>query len=125
MKEQLLETLKNSGNYTLSVAEAMPQASYDFKPSIEVMSFGELINHIAYGITWWTENYINGHEVAWNEPPAKDTREDSIAYLNNTYDSLKSTVENQEVKGNATHGFLCYARSHHPSPWPGCNLPAL
>lgn len=111
MKEQLLETLKNSRNYTLSVAEAMPQGSYDFKPSAEVWNYGEQMNHIAYGITWCIENYINGREVAWNEPPAKDTREDNIAYLNEVYDALKSTVENQEITGNAAHGF--YATIDH------------
>jgi len=105
MKEQLLDTLKNSRNYTLSVAEAMPHESFDFKPSAEVWSFGELMDHIAYSITWWTENYINGNEITWNPPPEKDSKDDIIVYLKNTYDSLKSTIESQEIAGNAVHGF--------------------
>src|SRR5437016_9614729 len=36
-----------SKEFTLAVAEAMPAESYDFKPSSEEMSFGELMIHIA------------------------------------------------------------------------------
>jgi uncharacterized damage-inducible protein DinB len=36
-----------SKEFTLAVAEAMPAESYDFKPNAEVMSFGQLMIHIA------------------------------------------------------------------------------
>ena len=44
-------TLRNSWNsvkrYVASSAEKMPEASYGFKPTPEVRSFGELIGHLA------------------------------------------------------------------------------
>jgi hypothetical protein len=47
MEERLLLTLENSRIYTLQVAEAMPETSYDFKPTGAGWNFGELVDHIA------------------------------------------------------------------------------
>ncbi|MEI9809126.1 MAG: hypothetical protein WDO16_15395 [Bacteroidota bacterium] len=40
MKEQLLTTLETSRNYTLAVAEAMPEKNYVFKPADTAWNFG-------------------------------------------------------------------------------------
>jgi uncharacterized damage-inducible protein DinB len=56
MKEHLLKAIVNSRNYTLSMAEFMPPEAYATKLTSE-WGFGELLNHITYGIHWWTENY--------------------------------------------------------------------
>lgn len=74
MKETLLSTLENSRNYTLAVAEAMPESSYNFKPAGGGWNFRELMHHIAYGIQWWEENYIKGNEITWDQPPAKTAK---------------------------------------------------
>ena len=52
MKEQLLAIVETSRNYTLAVAEAMPDATYNFKPAGAGWNFIELMHHIAYGIEW-------------------------------------------------------------------------
>jgi hypothetical protein len=46
MKTQLLSTLEQAKNYTLSVAEMMPEATYHFKPTDPVWNFKELLHHI-------------------------------------------------------------------------------
>ena len=71
MENLFITALQNSENYTMAVAEAMPEKDYHAKPVETVFSFDELINHIAYGIEWWTDNYIKKTETAWNPPPCQ------------------------------------------------------
>jgi uncharacterized damage-inducible protein DinB len=103
--KDLLTTLQNSRNYTLLVAQAMPENSYDFKPTEAVWSFGELLNHIAYGIQWWEDNYIKGNQVAWNPPPAKNNKQEVLRYLTKAYDALQETMSSQKLTPEAIKGF--------------------
>jgi uncharacterized damage-inducible protein DinB len=103
--KQLLSTLENSRNYTMAVAEAMPESSYNFKPATGVWNFGELMHHIAYGLHWWEENYIKGNEIPWDQPPAKKHKPEIISNLKSAYDSLKSTVAKQKLSDSAIKGF--------------------
>lgn len=105
MKQQLLLTLETSLNYTLAVAEAMPENSYNFKPAGGGWNFGELIHHIAYGIHWWEENYIKGNEIPWDQPPVKNNKQSIITYLKSAYSSLKNTIGKQKLDENAVKGF--------------------
>lgn len=105
MKEQLLATLENSRNYTLQVAEAMPDQSYHFRPAETVWNFRELMHHIAYGIQWWEENHVKGHQVAWNPAEVKGDKKQAMAYLNQAFDSLRDTVNQQKLTDAAVNGF--------------------
>ena len=105
MKDQLLATLENSRNYTLAVAEAMPETTYNFRPQGGGWNFKELLHHIAYGIHWWEKNYINKQETPWEQPPVKSSKIEVIQFLNTTYDSLKTTVANNTLKNDAVQGF--------------------
>lgn len=104
MNEQLLTVLENSRNYTLAVANAMPENKYDTRPVKEVWSFGELLHHIAYGIEWWEANYIKGTKAEWNPPPVKGKQADVIHYLNKAYDGLKATIS-KKLDEKAISGF--------------------
>ena len=46
-KDVLLKHWKTSGDFTLVVASAMPADAYNFRPTPEEMSFGQLMAHIA------------------------------------------------------------------------------
>src|SRR5580765_8314314 len=46
-KDVLLKHWKTSGEFTLAVASAMPADAYNFRPTPEEMSFGQLVAHIA------------------------------------------------------------------------------
>jgi uncharacterized damage-inducible protein DinB len=105
MKEHLLTTLENSRNYTLAVAEAMPEKKYSFKPTPDVWSFVEQLHHIAYGIGWWQENYINGNKTDWNPTPVKKTKEEVTSYLNSAYDTLKATINKAKMSDDLIKGF--------------------
>jgi uncharacterized damage-inducible protein DinB len=46
-KDALAKHWKTSGEFTVAVATAMPAENYNFRPSPEEMSFGQLMAHIA------------------------------------------------------------------------------
>lgn len=104
MKEQLLSTIANSRNYTLQVAEAMPEKGFHFKPAGAGWNFGELLNHIAYGIQWWQDNYITGNKTDWNPPPAKNKKQEIISYLTQAYDDLQKTIKKESLTEQAVNG---------------------
>jgi uncharacterized damage-inducible protein DinB len=111
MKAQLSATLDNSRNYTLAVAEALPGKEYSFKPTEEVWSFGELLNHMGYGIHWWESNFIRKEKADWN-PPALPTGKDEVKqYLQAAYDQLLQTINTVELNETAVQGF--YATIDH------------
>lgn len=105
MKEQLLATLENSRNYTLQVAEAMPDQSYQFRPTETVWNFRELMHHIAYGIQWWEENQVKGNQMPWAPTEVKANKKQAMAYLSQAFDSLRNTVEKQKLTDEAVKGF--------------------
>jgi uncharacterized damage-inducible protein DinB len=106
MKEQLLSTVENSRNYTLQVAEAMPEKGYQFKPAGAGWNFAELLHHIAYGIQWWQDNYITGNKTEWNPPPVKSKKQDVIDYLTRAYDDLQKTIKQLPLVGQAGTGIF-------------------
>lgn len=110
MNNKLSATLANSKQYSLAVAGAMPENGYSFKPVEEVFSFGELLNHIAYGIEWWEANYVRGSKTEWAPPAAGTTKKEVNAYLEKAYDGLAKTISGT-LSGEAISGF--YATLDH------------
>lgn len=104
MKEQLLSTVENSRNYTLQVADAMPENGYSFKPSGAGWNFAELLHHIAYGILWWNDNYVKGNKTEWNPPAGTGNKQQLKSYLNQAYDSLIDAVKKQKLTDEAING---------------------
>ena len=103
--KQLIEILQNSRHYTISVANAMPADAYTFKPVAEVWSFGELLNHIAYGIYWWQENFIKGNEIPWDPTTMSLEKADIIDGLQNAYDALNVTITSAPAYPETMKGF--------------------
>jgi uncharacterized damage-inducible protein DinB len=111
MKEKLIDTLQTSEQYTLAVAEAMPENDYQDKPVDTIWNFNELMNHIAYGIEWWKDNYIKKMEMAWNPPTAKGNKKATIAFLKETYTALKNAIYEEQFSEEAVRGL--YATLDH------------
>lgn len=105
MKENLLSLLENSRGYTLAVADAIPLKLDEFKPAADSWSFREQLHHIAYGIEWWNENYIKGVKTAWEPPATKKTLKETVAYLNQSYDTWKKTVNKAAMNDDLVKGF--------------------
>lgn len=102
---QLISTLETSRAYTLAVAEAMPGKDYGTKPAGAGWNFGELLQHIAYGIGWWEDNYIKGNKTDWAPPAEKHAKQQVITALSNAYDQLKQTVEDGKLSPETVQGF--------------------
>ncbi|KIC95351.1 DinB family protein [Flavihumibacter solisilvae] len=111
MKKILLETLANSRAYTLAVAAAMPADKYDFKPNDAVWNFGEQLDHIAYGIRWWQDNFISGRKTEWAPPKAEVDREKVIGHLTKAYADLEKLIRDENVNNDVVKGF--YATNDH------------
>jgi len=104
MKESLMQTVSKSREYTMQVIEAMPENGFSFKPSGAGWDFTELINHIAYGIYWWKENFVRENKVEWAPPPAVAGKKGIINLVKKAYDSLNESIGNGNLSENAVYG---------------------
>lgn len=85
---------KTSGEFTVAVAEKMPDDGYTFKPNPEEMSFGQLMGHIANvnlnacaNASGLTKPALAPNLMAWSKDPQKVevTKADSIAFLKESF----------------------------------------
>ncbi|WP_160716495.1 DinB family protein [Chitinophaga solisilvae] len=111
MKASLLSTLSNARQYTLQVAEAMPEKHFHVSPETDIRTFAELLHHIGYGISWSEENYILQQQADWNPPAAPVGKAAVIAYLGLSFDMLKATLESVQLTEEVIAGF--YATIDH------------
>ncbi len=54
------EKWSNGTDYTLEVAELMPDSVYPFRPTEDQMTFQEQLLHICRNMTWLSTAYLNG-----------------------------------------------------------------
>jgi hypothetical protein len=105
MKEKLLTVLENSRNYTMAVADAMPENAYGFKLVADSWKYGDLLTHIGYGIRWWDSNSIKNTKTDWEPPKTPDSKKAVIKYIGESYDTLKKTLENSKISDEVIYGF--------------------
>lgn len=92
-----LTKLEHAREYTLKVANLMPEANYSFKPTSSEMSFGEQLLHLSANLGWLSSSYLTtkGEENPVTKPDAKiQKKEDIIQVLNKAYDYTISTLQN-------------------------------
>ena len=73
-----LTKLKNSKEYTLKVADLMPEHQYGFRPTKEEMSFGEQILHICSNLGWLSSSYLSTGNNPVTKEDSKLKSKDSI-----------------------------------------------
>lgn len=101
-----MTTVEVAENYTMGVAELMPEESYEFKPADTVWTFRELIHHMAYGILWWEDNFIRQKKTSWAPPAVTATKSDTIHYLAQAFASLRKAAGTVEPTDQVIHGFF-------------------
>jgi uncharacterized damage-inducible protein DinB len=101
MKKQLLDTLYKARDYTLAVAEAMPEKDYRFKPEGAGWNFAELLNHIAYGIQWWQSNYLLGKETEWQPLVINEEKKAVLDYLARVFQDLEQACQSLSLTNQA------------------------
>ncbi|WP_299216109.1 DinB family protein [uncultured Aquimarina sp.] len=90
-KEEFLKKWKNSREYTIKVAERMPAEKYQYKPTEDMRTFGEQIEHIGYALTFLPKKALNIKEVKYKG--SLTDKETLIAYLKGQFEIIKTAVE--------------------------------
>ncbi len=92
LKADVLKHLKTSRDFTVKVAEAMPENDYDFKLTPPQMSFAQQMVHLASGLDYFLAAF-SGEKP--NPPkPASLRKSDVIAFIKSQYDKAINTVSN-------------------------------
>ena len=56
---------KNAKSITLAVANAMPENKFNYRPTVDVKSFGQQVAHIVNSIRSMEMRFLNG--ASWNQ----------------------------------------------------------
>jgi len=83
---------ENSKNYLLEIAEAMPEANYNFKPTERQMSFKEQLLHIRQNMVWLSETYFmeNDEKSKKIEP---NTKEEILTHLTASFNRVSEIIK--------------------------------
>ena len=85
VKAAVLKHLKTSRDFTLKVADQMPEADYGFKLTPPQMSFAEQITHLAQEQAGFLAPFSN--EKYNPGKPASMNKKDVLAYVRQAFDS--------------------------------------
>ncbi len=88
LQRDFLVHWRTSRDFTLLVAEAMPEEHYAFKPSPAEMSFGELMVHIGSS-SLFRFAQIAGVDVPVPPPSLPPTKPAILKYLRDTFDACE------------------------------------
>jgi uncharacterized damage-inducible protein DinB len=90
VKDLIVKHLKTSEDFSLQVAEAMPEADYSFKLTPPQMSFGEQLAHLTEAFDYFTASFA-GEKPNPAKPPSMK-KSDVIAYVKAGYEKTIATV---------------------------------
>ena len=91
LKAIVVKHLTTSRDFTLKVAEQMPEADYGFKLTPPQMSFGEQMAHLASDQAALLAPFSNAKPGAPSKP-ASMSKKDVIAYVRQSYDQSIALV---------------------------------
>lgn len=79
--------LQHSKEYTLKVANLMPDEKYMFKPTTGEMSFGEQLLHLSSNMGWLCSAYLNGSSNPVTKADLEfQKKEEILTVVNKSYD---------------------------------------
>ncbi len=96
---EYLERWEQSKAYTLSMAEAMPEAHYSFKPSENMMSFADQLMHIALVIEWHAHSRFAGLNTPFRQKEYNAeglTKNSIIKVLEVEFDKARELIESAD-----------------------------
>ncbi|MFK5982045.1 MAG: DinB family protein [Flavobacteriaceae bacterium] len=94
VKSAFLEKWKNSKNYLIEIAEAMPEENYSFKPTEREMSFSEQLLHIKQNMDWLSTSYFTEREYKKDEDSVQKSKAELISELKKSFDTVLEIVKN-------------------------------
>ena len=90
VKATIVKHLETSKAFTVKVAEAMPEASYDFKLTPPQMSFAGQMTHLAQGLNYFTSPFTG--EKPNPGKPASMNKADVVAFVKSSFDKAIALV---------------------------------
>lgn len=92
--QELTQKWQNAAEYTLEVAKAMPADKYDFRPTSEVMRFGEQLLHMTVNMNWLGNQYLGAtpHSISEFEDITK--KETIIKILEEGLENAREAMTN-------------------------------
>lgn len=90
VKATILKHLKTSRDFTLKVAEQMPESDYDFKLTPPQMSFAEQLVHLSQGSEYFLSPIFG--EKPNPGKPASMNKADVIAFVKKSFDATIEKV---------------------------------
>src|SRR5436305_6172522 len=90
LKSIVLKHLKTSEDFTLKVAEAMPEGDYDYKLTPEQMTFGGQLVHLCQGMLHYLAP--TQAEKPADKKPASTKKSDVIEYIKASYETAIGEV---------------------------------
>jgi uncharacterized damage-inducible protein DinB len=98
-KKSFVKILENAKEYTLEVAEAMPQEDYTYKVSDSVRTFGEQVAHIGLSSQFILGKFIKGETPSQDKKSEQEigaSKEETLLLLNIVFDDAIETLKNIE-----------------------------
>jgi len=92
-KDAFLEKWENSKEYLIAIAEAMPEAQYDFKPTERQMSFKEQLLHIKTNMDWVGTSYFTSEVYERKNQDAPQSKAETIQLLIESFDATSAHVK--------------------------------
>lgn len=97
--KEYLERLENSKKYLIVVAEHMPEEKYDFKATLESMSFAENLMHIGWAMDWHSQSVLGNREARdWDTDTElkvdNKSKQEMIAAIEKTFDDTIAFISN-------------------------------
>jgi uncharacterized damage-inducible protein DinB len=90
VKSTILKHLNTSKDFTVKVAEAMPEASYDFKLTPPQMSFAQQLVHLSQGFDYFTSVLVG--QKPDPAKPASLKKADVVAFVKTSFDNVIARV---------------------------------
>lgn len=93
-KAEYLKKLKNSLQYTINVAEKMPEDRYSYIPVDDVRTFGEQLVHIGEAMAYIGPSAIKFDKI---KPPKNTNDKEMVkAYLTAQFNAIKIAIDGKE-----------------------------
>ena len=83
----------NAKNYTLEIAQIMPEEYYDFKPSEEQMTFREQLLHILGNMRWLSSSYLGGKRLDVDLKKTDYSKAEILDLLRKGFDQAGKAIE--------------------------------
>jgi uncharacterized damage-inducible protein DinB len=82
----------NAAEYTLAVAQSMPDSAYGFAPTEEQMTFGEQVLHIVGNISRLSSAYLGAEPLIFDRARQDYAKEDLLYLLQDAFERSSRAV---------------------------------